>query len=104
MAMPDGVRALLMLADAPKEALTRRVYNIGAFAPSAEEIAVKVKSTFPNAEVSYAPHPKRQAIVDSWCADVNDSAARADWGWSAEYDMDRAFNEYLIPNIAGVYA
>jgi nucleoside-diphosphate-sugar epimerase len=104
MAMPDGVRALLMLAAAPKERLTRRVYNIGAFAPSAEEIAAKVKSAFPNANVTYAPHPKRQAIVDSWCADVNDAAARTDWGWSAEYDMDRAFNEYLIPNIAGVYA
>ncbi|MEY3385657.1 MAG: hypothetical protein RIR53_468 [Bacteroidota bacterium] len=104
MAMPDGVKALLDLAAAPAENLTQRVYNIGAFAPSAEEIAAKVKSAFPNADVTYAPHPKRQAIVDSWCADVNDSAARRDWGWSPDYDMQRAFDEYLIPTISKVYA
>lgn len=104
MAMPDGVKALLDLAAAPAENLTQRVYNIGAFSPSAEEIAVKVMEAFPGAEIAYAPHPKRQAIIDSWCADVNDEAARRDWGWKPDYDMQRAFDEYLIPTISGVYA
>lgn len=104
MAMPDGVKALLDLASAPAESLRQRVYNIGAFSPSAEEIAAKVRTAFPSAEITYAPHPKRQAIIDSWCADVDDSAARRDWGWRPDYDMDRAFNEYLIPTISGVYA
>lgn len=103
MAMPDGVKALLDLAAAPAANLTRRVYNIGAFAPSAAEIEQRVKAAFPDAVVSYAPNLKRQAIVDTWCADVNDQAARADWGWSPDYDMDRAFNEYLIPTIGSVY-
>ncbi len=104
MAMPDGVKALLDLAAAPAENLTQRVYNIGAFSPSAEEIASKVMEAFPGAEITYAPHPKRQAIIDSWCADVNDEAARRDWGWKPDYDMERAFDEYLIPTISGVYA
>lgn len=104
MAMPDGVKALLQLASAPPEKLTRRTYNIGAFAPSAEEIAEKVKAAFPDAEISYDPHLRRQNIVDTWCADVNDSAARIDWKWNADYDMQRAFDEYLIPTISGVYA
>jgi len=104
MAMPDGIKALLDLASAPESALTQRVYNIGAFAPSAEQIAQRVKIAFPNAHISYEPHPKRQAIVDSWCADVNDTAARNDWGWSPDLDIDKAFDEYLIPTIAGVYA
>ena len=38
MAMPDGVDALLALAAAPKAALTRTAYNLGAFSPSAQEI------------------------------------------------------------------
>ena len=42
---------------------------------------------------------KRQGIVDSWPADVDDSAARADWGFRPAYDFDRAFREYLIPTI-----
>ncbi|MDZ4746061.1 MAG: NAD-dependent epimerase/dehydratase family protein [bacterium] len=104
MAMPDAVHALLMLAAAPETVLTQRVYNIGAFAPSAEDVAVRVQAAFPGADISYEPNTKRQAIVDSWCADVNDNAARKDWGWKAEYDINRAFDEYLIPNIAGVYA
>jgi nucleoside-diphosphate-sugar epimerase len=104
MAMPDGVTALLQLAAASPDKLTRRTYNIGAFAPSAEEIAAKVKAAFPDADIQYNPHLRRQNIVDSWCADVDDTAARMDWGWSAEYDMQRAFDEYLIPTISGVYA
>jgi threonine 3-dehydrogenase len=30
---------------------------------------------------------------------LNDKAARRDWGWTPAYDIDRAFDEYLIPNI-----
>lgn len=104
MAMPDGVRALIELASAPASQLTQRVYNIGAFAPTAEAIAAEVRKAYPQAEVTYAPHPKRQAIIDSWCADVDDSAARRDWGWKPEFDMETAFRDYLIPNIAEVYA
>lgn len=104
MAMPDGVAALLKLAQAPLQSLTRRTYNIGAFAPTAAEIAQRVDGAFPGAQISYHPHSKRQAIVDSWCADVNDDAARNDWGWKPEYNIDRAFDEYLVPIISNVYA
>ena len=37
MAMPDGVDALLTLAAAPRERLTRTAYNVAAFSPSAQE-------------------------------------------------------------------
>jgi hypothetical protein len=46
---------------------------------------------------------KRQAIVDSWPSDVDDSAARRDWGFSPAYDFERAFSEYLIPTIRRKY-
>jgi len=99
----DGVLALLRLAAAPREALTRSVYNVGAFNPSAEEIRVRVLSAFPGAEVTWAPHLKRQQIVDSWPADVDDAAARRDWGFSPRYDEARAFSEYLVPTIREQY-
>ena len=103
MAMPDGVEALLRLAAAPKEKLTRTVYNVGAFNPSAEEIRARVVQAFPVAEVTWAPHQKRQQIVDSWPADVDDSAARRDWGFAPRYDETRAFSEYLVPTIRERY-
>lgn len=104
MAMPDGVKALLDLANAEREALTRTVYNVGAFSLSAEEFHQHVLAAFPQAKVSFDPHPKRQAIIDSWPADVDDSAARADWGWAPDFDGRRAFEEYLVPNIRQLYA
>ncbi len=103
MTMPDAVRSLVELADAPRERLSRLVYNVGAFAPSAEEIAAKVRESFPAAEIAYAPTPERQRIVDSWPEDVDDSAARRDWGWAPVHDFDRAFAEYLVPRIRARY-
>ncbi len=104
MAMPDAVTALLKLADAPAEALSRRVYNVTSFSLSAAEIRDLVVDAFPGTEVTFEPHPKRQGIVDSWPADLDDRAARADWGWEPAYDAERAFTEYLIPNIRARYA
>ena len=103
MAMPDGVDALLRLAAAPPEVLTRSVYNVGAFNPSAEEIRSRVVEAFPGAEVTWTPHLKRQRIVDSWPASVDDSAARRDWGFAPKYDETRAFSDYLVPTIRQRY-
>ncbi len=103
MAMPDGVEALLTLAEAPRARLTKTAYNLGAFSPSAEEVRQIVLASFPGADLTYDIDVKRQGIVDSWPADVDDSAARAEWGFHAKYDFERAFSEYLIPTIRGRY-
>jgi len=104
MAMPDGVDALMALAAAPRDALTRTAYNVAAFNPSAEEIRDVVVTAFPGARVTWDNDLKRQGIVDSWPADVDDSAARRDWGFAPRYDFRRAFTEYLIPTIRKRYA
>ena len=104
MAMPDAITSLLKLQAAPRQNLARTVYNIGAFNPSAGEIRDIVCAAFPGAAVTFRPDDKRQAIVDSWPADVDDSAARKEWGHSPAYDLRRAFDEYLIPNIRQRYA
>ena len=103
MAMPDAVDALLALAAAPREALTRTAYNVTAFNPSAEEIRDVVTTAFPGAHITWETDRKRQGIVDSWPEDVDDSTARADWGFNPRYDFERAFREYLIPTIKRRY-
>ena len=82
MAMPDGVDALLALARAPRDALTQTAYNVAAFAPTAEEIRDEVLRAFPAADITFKVDPKRQGIIDSWPEDVDDSAARRDWGFA----------------------
>jgi threonine 3-dehydrogenase len=103
MAMPDGVDALLTLAAAPRERLSRTAYNLAAFNPSAEEIHAEVLRAFPHAQIAWENDTRRQAIVDSWPADVDDSAARRDWGFAPKYNFESAFREYLIPNIHARY-
>jgi threonine 3-dehydrogenase len=103
MVMPDGVEALITLAEAPRERLTQTAYNVAAFNPTAAEIERVVRQAFPRAEITYVNDIKRQGIVDSWPAAVDDSAARRDWGFAPQYDFGRAFSEYLIPAIRERY-
>ncbi|MDI6696366.1 MAG: NAD-dependent epimerase/dehydratase family protein [Anaerolineales bacterium] len=103
MAMPDAVTALLKLAKAPASALSRRVYNVTSFSLTAAEFKDMVLRYFPNAQISFRPDLKRQRIVDSWPAGLNDNDARRDWGWKPDYDLERAFAEYLVPNIRKRY-
>jgi nucleoside-diphosphate-sugar epimerase len=104
MAMPDAVRALLELARADRGKLSSCVYNIGAFCPSAGEIAERVRRAFPDAAIDHVPDPVRAKIVASWPEDVDDALARRDWGWHPAYDWDRAFDEYLVPSVKARYA
>jgi nucleoside-diphosphate-sugar epimerase len=104
MAMPDAVEAVSRLMAAPRHKLSRVVYNIGAFAPSAGEVQTIVEVAFPAARITTHVDVKRQSIVDSWPADVDDSAARADWGHAPKFGMRDAFAEYLIPSIKGRYS
>jgi len=99
MAMPDAVKSLLQLAAAPLGNLSTRVYNVTSFSPTAEEIKNMVQAEFPNASIDFKPQEKRQEIIDSWPGVVDDSKARKDWNWSPDYDAEKTFKEYLIPNI-----
>lgn len=104
MAMPDAVTALLDLAAAPQQTLSRLVYNVTSFSLTAAEFGDRVRQAFPGAEITFEPDRRRQGIVDSWPADLEDKAARRDWGWQPQYGIARAFDEYLLPNIRSRYA
>ena len=103
MAMPDAIKSLLMLTDVPREKLSRNVYNVAAFAITAGEFRDRAIKAFPDARITFEPNPRRQGIVDSWPEDVDDSLARADWGWRPEYDVDTFFDEYFLPEIRKRY-
>ena len=63
-----------------------------------------VVRAFPDADVSWQVDAKRQGIIDTWPADVDDSAARRDWGFDPRYDLESAFEDYLIPMIRELYS
>ncbi len=103
MVMPDAVKSLLLLTSASKAAIKHSVYNVTSFSLSAAEFRDWVLKFFPDAQVNFLPDEKRQAIVDSWPADLDDSAARRNWSWQPDYDVERSFSEYLVPNITNMY-
>jgi len=104
MYMPDGVRALLELSKAPREGLSRCIYNIAAFSPTAATIAETVAAALPRAaDFSFAPDPARQKILDSWPSVLDDENARRDWGWSPRYDLAGMTAE-LLPQIRELLA
>jgi nucleoside-diphosphate-sugar epimerase len=103
MAMPDAITALLLLSQAPKSALNRMVYNVTSYSLTAEQFHEQVAKSFPGAKIEFKPDLKRQQILDTWPADLNDNDARRDWGWEPRYDVGKSFDEYLVPNILQRY-
>jgi nucleoside-diphosphate-sugar epimerase len=99
MAMPDAIDAVLGLTRAPAASLTALVYNVTGFSASATDLAEAARAAVPGAVVTFAPDPRRQAIVDSWPADVDDTRARRDWGFAPAYDLTRTVTDYLLPTI-----
>jgi nucleoside-diphosphate-sugar epimerase len=103
MVMEEAIDATLGIMDADAHRLTRQVYNIGSFSPSAGEVAALVKEFFPKAEIAFEPDTARQGIVDTWPEAVDDSAAQRDWGFRTRFTARSAFAEILVPRIRARY-
>jgi nucleoside-diphosphate-sugar epimerase len=95
MYMPDAIRATIELMEAPAEKIRIRTsYNISAMSFSPAEIAAEIARHRPGFGISYQPD-YRQSIADSWPQSIDDSVARADWGWKHEYDLARMTADML---------
>ena len=88
MYMPDWINATISLAEAEFETLKHHSdFNVAAFSFSPKELAACIKKYLPEFEIEYKPD-FRQAIADSWPKSINDSAAREEWNWKPQFDMD----------------
>ncbi|HUN03280.1 MAG TPA: NAD-dependent epimerase, partial [Niabella sp.] len=98
MYMPDAIRATIELMEAPAENISIRTsYNLSAMSFSPKEIAAEIKKHIPEFEISYNPD-YRQQIANSWPQSIDDSVARADWGWKHEYDL-ATMTEDMLKNL-----
>eukprot|EP01064_Diplonema_japonicum_P007980 TRINITY_DN15558_c0_g1_i1.p1 TRINITY_DN15558_c0_g1~~TRINITY_DN15558_c0_g1_i1.p1 ORF type:complete len:352 (+),score=67.05 TRINITY_DN15558_c0_g1_i1:46-1101(+) len=94
MYMPDCLKATVDLLEAPREVLTRDVYNVGALSFTPAEIAAAVKKHIPHFEIEYAPD-FRQDIAHTWPDSLDDTYARKDWSWKPDYDLDTMVGDML---------
>ena len=89
MYMPDAVKAIIELMEADPDRLRHRnSFNITAMNFTPEELAEAIRKHVPGFAIDYQVDPVRQAIADSWPDSIDDSAARAEWGWAPEYDLE----------------
>ena len=96
MYMPDALRAMIELMEAdPSRLVHRNAFNVTATSFTPEELAAEIRRHLPGFAIDYAVDPVRQAIADSWPQSLDDSAARAEWGWQPRYDMPALTRDML---------
>jgi nucleoside-diphosphate-sugar epimerase len=88
MYMQDAIRSTLELMEADASKIkVRTSYNVSGMSFSPKEIAAEIKKYDADFKINYAPD-SRQQIANSWPQSINDAAARNDWGWKEEYDLE----------------
>jgi nucleoside-diphosphate-sugar epimerase len=88
MYMPDALRAVVGVMEAdPSRLVHRNSFNVTAMDFTPEELAAAIRHHLPGFTIDYQIDPVRQAIADSWPDSLDDSAARAEWGWAPTYDL-----------------
>ena len=96
MYMDDAIRGTIELMEAPvKKMKTRMSYNISAMSFTPKEIAASIQKHIPEFTIDYKPD-FRQAIADGWPKNIDDSAARSDWGWKNDFDLDKMTADMLM--------
>ena len=89
----DAVSALLALHDAPAESIRTRVYNLAGTSATAAEFAETVNRHVKGARITFKPDPAAQRLFGKGTGTVDESAARSEWGWRAEYGTERAIKD-----------
>ncbi|KAA0955717.1 L-threonine 3-dehydrogenase [Sporosarcina sp. ANT_H38] len=90
MYMPDALQAIVDLMEAdPTKLIHRNAFNVTAMSFEPSQIAASIKKQLPTFEIAYDVDPVRQAIADSWPDSIDPTAAVNEWGFKANYDLDK---------------
>lgn len=99
MYMPDALKSITKLMEAdPKRLIHRNAFNVTAMSFAPEDIGAEIKRIIPEFELDYNVDPIKQAIADSWPNSLDDSAAREQWGWAPDYDLESMTRD-MIKNL-----
>lgn len=90
MYMPDAIDALVNLPEAdPSRLVHRNSFNVTAMSFDPEMIYAEIKKHYPNFKMTYNVDSLKQSIADSWPNKLDDSAARKEWDWNPQYNLER---------------
>ncbi|HHS13852.1 MAG TPA: L-threonine 3-dehydrogenase [bacterium] len=89
MYMPDAIKAAIDVMEAdPSRFKHRNAFNVTAMSFAPEDLYETIRKRIPGFTMRYEVDPVRQCIADSWPNSMDDSAAREEWGWSPDFDLD----------------
>lgn len=89
MYMPDALKAAIDLMEAdPARLRHRNSFNVSAMSFCPEDQAAYIRRYIPSFELSYEIDPVRQALANSWPNSLEDYAARVEWDWAPDYDLE----------------
>jgi len=94
--MPDALRAAVDLMEAdPARLRHRNAFNLTAMSFCPEDVTAYIRRYIPEFEIAYQIDPVRQALANSWPNNLEDYAARVEWGWHPRYDLDAMTRDML---------
>ena len=91
----DVIQGIRQFVRTPREKLTRCVYNIHSFAPTAQDLADAVTARHQSTNITFAPDPAIASLIESWPKVVADASARSDWGWAPKYDLNTLADHFM---------
>ena len=59
-------------------------------------MAEAIKKYLPDFTIDYDVDPLRQGSADSWPKRLDDTAAREEWDWEPDYDLDAMVEDMLV--------
>ncbi|PFP15409.1 UDP-glucose 4-epimerase [Priestia megaterium] len=96
MYMPDALNAVIQLMEADGSKLKHRnSFNVSAMSFDPEQMATEIRKTIPEFVLNYQVDPVRQAIAESWPNHIDSSCAMEEWGFKAEYNLEKMTREML---------
>ena len=96
MYMPDALNACVQLMEAnPDRLIHRNSFNIAAMSFEPNEILAAIQKQVPGFEMEYQVDALKQSIANSWPNSLDDSAARAEWDWKPQFDLDTMTTDML---------
>ncbi|WP_285768784.1 L-threonine 3-dehydrogenase [Peribacillus sp. SI8-4] len=97
MYMPDALAAIMALLEADASKLKHRnSFNVSAMSFAPEQIAAEIKKHIPDFVMNYEVDPARQSIADSWPNSIDSTCAKEEWGFKAEYDLEKMTKDMLV--------
>lgn len=89
MYMPDALDAAINIMEAdPTKLIHRNSFNVTAMHFDPEEIYAEIRKHKPDFKMIYEHDETRQKIADSWPNWMDDSCARAEWGFNPKYNLE----------------